>query len=200
MPTALSHAAVPLALRVGFGRGVVSGQLFAAGVAASMAPDADVIAFRLGIPYAAELGHRGFTHSLTFAVAVALVGGLSHRALRSRFVAAFSFLFAAAASHALLDALTDGGLGVALFWPFSSGRFFAPFRPIHVAPFSLTRLFSARGVVVFASELRWVWLPCAALGALLASVRRRRQCVISTSSARPVELDLARARRSGDRP
>jgi inner membrane protein len=173
MPTALSHAAVPLAFRLGFGRDAISGRLLAAGVAASMAPDADVIAFRLGIPYAADLGHRGFTHSLAFAACVGLAGGLSHRALRSRFLAAFAFLFAATASHPILDALTDGGLGVALFWPLSSERLFMPLRPIHVAPLSLKGLFSARGAAVIASELRWVWLPCSALGALLA-VRRWR--------------------------
>jgi inner membrane protein len=182
MPTALSHAAVPLALRVGFGEGAIPGRLLAAGVAASMAPDADVIAFRLGIPYAADLGHRGFTHSLAFAAGVALVGGLSHRALRSRFLPAFTFLLVATASHPFLDALTDGGLGVGLLWPFSSERFFMPLRPIHVAPLSLKALLSARGARVIASELRWVWLPCSALAAVLALQRRgarRRRCEIT---------------------
>ena len=33
-----------------------------------MVPDLDVIAFTLGIPYAHPLGHRGFLHSLLFAL------------------------------------------------------------------------------------------------------------------------------------
>ena len=77
------------------------------------------------------------------------------------------------ASHPVLDALTDGGLGVGLLWPFSSERFFMPLRPIHVAPISLKALLSARGTRVIASELRWVWLPCSALAAVLALQRRR---------------------------
>jgi len=181
MPTALSHAAVPLALRVGFGRSVISSRLLAAGIVASMAPDADVVAFRLGIPYAADLGHRGFTHSLAFAACVCLAGGLGCRALRSRFLAAFAFLLAATLSHPVLDALTDGGLGVAFFWPLSSERFFLPLRPIHVAPLSVKALLSARGAAVIASELRWVWLPSFALGALLALQRRRSEPALRAS-------------------
>jgi hypothetical protein len=38
------------------------------------------------------------------------------------------------ASHGVLDTMTDGGLGAALLWPFSLTRFFAPWRPIPVAP------------------------------------------------------------------
>ena len=173
MPTALSHPAVPLAIGLGLGSGRVSGRLLAAGAAASVLPDADVLAFRFGIPYAAEFGHRGFTHSLAFAAAVAIVGGLGHRALRTGFFTSTCFLFAATASHPLLDALTDGGLGAALLWPFSPERFFAPLRPIHVAPLSWTALLSARGVAVIASELKWVWLPCAALAAGLTWLRLR---------------------------
>jgi hypothetical protein len=47
--------------------------------ALAMAPDLDVWAFRLGIPYQAPLGHRGFTHSLAFAlVAGATAALLTH--------------------------------------------------------------------------------------------------------------------------
>ena len=37
-------------------------------------------------------------------------------------------------SHPLLDALTTGGLGVALWWPWSDVRIFAPLRLIPVSP------------------------------------------------------------------
>ncbi len=75
------------------------------------------------------------------------------------------FVFVCAASHPLLDAMTSGGLGVALAWPWSEHRFFAPWRPIRVSPFA-PQFFSARGVATLLSELRWVWLPLA--GAVVA--------------------------------
>ena len=40
-------------------------------------PDADVIAFSLDIPYSHPLGHRGFSHSLLFALIVSLLVGLA---------------------------------------------------------------------------------------------------------------------------
>jgi inner membrane protein len=82
-------------------------------------------------------------------------------------------LFAATASHGVLDALTNGGLGVAFLSPFSPTRYFAPVRMIQVAPLAAARLLSHRGTVVLASELLWVWLPCTVLGAALAFSRRR---------------------------
>lgn len=172
MPTALTHPAVPLAIGLGLGRRIVSGRLLAAGAVASLLPDADVVGFRLGIPYAAELGHRGFSHSLLLAAGCALVGAALHRPLRARALTAFSFLFVAMASHGLLDAFTNGGLGVALLWPWSDARHFAPVRPIEVAPFAISRLLSPRGATVLASELVWVWGPSAVLGLALAAARR----------------------------
>lgn len=61
-------------------------------------------------------------------------------------------------SHPLLDMLTDGGLGVALFAPFSGRRYFLPWRPVEVSPIGVG-FFSQRGLEVLASEVRWVWLP-----------------------------------------
>lgn len=67
MPPVFTHPAVPLAIGVGLGRGAVSGRLLACGVIGSVLPDLDVLAFRFGIPYAAEFGHRGVSHSLALA-------------------------------------------------------------------------------------------------------------------------------------
>lgn len=80
-------------------------------------------------------------------------------------VQAAVLVFICAASHPLLDAMTSGGLGVALAWPWSEQRFFAPWRPIRVSPFA-PQFFSARGIATLLSELRWVWLPLA--GAVVA--------------------------------
>src|SRR5262245_31157157 len=45
----------------------------------SMLPDADVIGLPLGVDYAAPWGHRGATHSLLFAVVVAMIVGIVAR-------------------------------------------------------------------------------------------------------------------------
>jgi inner membrane protein len=114
--------------------------------ALSLLPDLDVIAFRFGIPYAAPLGHRGATHSFAFA---ALVGLLAWVLFKHRRLALLAGLVVA--SHPLLDALTDGGLGVALLWPLEGARYFAPWRPLPVAPIGLGML-SPRGLFVVATE------------------------------------------------
>src|SRR5882762_5840577 len=74
MPTVLTHPALPLAVGLGLGRDIIAPRLLVAGVAASVLPDLDVLAFRLGVPYGSALGHRGLTNSLVFAVLVALLG------------------------------------------------------------------------------------------------------------------------------
>ena len=71
------------------------------------------------------------------------------------------FFFLATASHGVLDAMTDGGLGVAFFAPLSDTRYFFPWRPIVVSPIGVAEFFGPRGLRVLWSELGWVWLPSA---------------------------------------
>lgn len=160
MPSILTHAAVPLALWCASERGRVSPRLLCAGIVAAMLPDADVLAFVLRIPYADAFGHRGASHSLLFALTCALFAAVLHRPLRAGMAQAAVWIFICAASHPLLDAMTNGGLGVALAWPWQDTRYFAPWRPIQVSPIG-AGFFSARGWATLASELRWVWLPLA---------------------------------------
>ena len=173
MPTIFSHPAVPFALGIGLGKKFVSRRLLLAGVVASILPDLDVVAFSFGIPYEHEFGHRGFSHSFFFAAIVALLGACAHRSLDSSFGIDFGFLFLATASHGVLDAFTNGGLGIAFFWPWSDERYFARFQWIEVAPISVSHFLSSWGARVLLSELRWVWLSCALLGLGLAVVFRR---------------------------
>lgn len=161
MPTILSHAAVPLALWCASERGRISPRLLGAGIVAAMLPDADVLGFALQVPYDAAFGHRGATHSIAFALLCGLAGALAHRPLRAGAMQAATWLLVCALSHPLLDAMTSGGLGVALAWPWSEARWFAPWRPIRVSPIG-AGFFSARGLATLASELRWIWLPSAA--------------------------------------
>jgi inner membrane protein len=124
----------------------------AAWSALSMVPDSDVIGMALGVPYEHAWGHRGATHSLLLAAGIAAVVGLA-APLAGR-LRARTWLIATVviASHSLLDTLTDGGLGCALFWPFDLTRYFAPWQPIPVSPIGPEYL-SAQGAVVAASEL-----------------------------------------------
>lgn len=61
------------------------------------------------------------------------------------------FSIAVMASHGVLDAFTDGGLGIAFLWPFDDTRFFAFFRPIPVAPIGAAFL-GERGLGVLLAE------------------------------------------------
>ena len=171
MPSIITHAAVPLALWYAADRGRISYRLLAAGAAATIVPDLDVAAFALGIPYADALGHRGASHSLLFAGLIALLGAALHKHFRAGRSQAAAWLFVCAVSHPLLDAVTSGGLGVALLWPWNDQRFFAPWRPILVSPFA-NGFFSARGMATLLSELRWVWLPLFVGATLWKTIQR----------------------------
>lgn len=171
MPTIFTHVAVPIALGLALGRKALSPRLVAAGAFVSILPDFDTVAFKLGIAYADQFGHRGASHSLAIALAVGLLGAMVAPWLRTTRGRAFCFLAFCTASHPLLDALTSGGLGVALLWPWSHERFFAPWRPIAVSPIG-AGFFSARGVAVLWSELQWVWFPCAMLALQWAAIRK----------------------------
>jgi inner membrane protein len=171
MPTIFTHAVVPLALGLALGRSAIPPRLIAAGMFVAMAPDFDTAAFKLGIAYADQFGHRGASHSLLFALAIGLLGAVSAPWLRTTRWRALLWLTCCTASHPLLDALTNGGLGVALLWPWSHARFFAPWRPIAVSPIG-AGFFSLRGLAVLWSELKWVWLPFAALALEWVVIRK----------------------------
>ena len=146
-------------------------------VACSTLPDADVIGFRFGVPYGDLLGHRGLSHSLLFALVLGLlVALLFYRDLSprsSRFWRTAAWFAFITASHGVIDAMTDGGLGIAFFSPIDTTRYFLPLRPIEVSPIGIERFFSARGWSVLWSEIRWVWGPVLSLGLLGTMLRRR---------------------------
>ena len=120
--------------------------------ALSFLPDADVVGFAVGVRYADAWGHRGATHSLAFSLALGIVVGAAALLIRRPAVRTGVTASLVLASHPLLDTLTNGGLGCALFWPFDLTRYFAPWRPIPVSPIGLGFL-SPYGMYVAAVEL-----------------------------------------------
>jgi inner membrane protein len=177
MPSIPTHAFAALSIGSLLGPGERRRALVATGALLAVLPDADVIGFGFGISYADTFGHRGFSHSLIFAAVAAAVACwvFARRTGPDRALGPVAlFLAVAAVSHGVLDAFTDGGLGVAFFSPFSNRRYFFPWRPIAVSPISLGRFFSGRGLAVVTSELLTIWLPGAALMVAMAWARRRR--------------------------
>jgi len=154
--TALAQAATPeLRSRPRF---------WIAAVLCSILPDFDVIGSRLGVPYGDLWGHRGMTHSLIFATLAAIGFAIwLQKGAKDRLKLA-CLLLAITASHGVLDALTNGGRGVAFFSPFDRHRYFFPWRPIRVSPIGARALFSPRALEVLRSEI-WVWAP-----ALMATI------------------------------
>lgn len=178
MASAFTHAWVGSALGVAAPARLRSSKLVALLCVASVAPDLDVIAFGLGIPYESIWGHRGFTHSIPFAAAFAACVWMFRKRSRPSEPARDALylaglVFAAVASHGVLDAATDGGLGVGFWIPIDDTRHFLPWRPLPVSPIGIETFFSARGLAIIAAEMRWVWAPTAALCIAVVYVRHR---------------------------
>src|SRR5919197_708486 len=176
MPSIISHPAVPLALAAVLPPEMRSLSVVGLGIACSVVPDLDVVGFRFGVPYGHLIGHRGLSHSILFAawLSAALTWALPWgvQSMSVSYTALFGYLFLSTVSHGFLDALTNGGLGVAFFAPVHSARYFLPWRPIRVSPITLSGFFSTRGVRVLASELQWVWLPAAGVAIFLNLFQR----------------------------
>ena len=139
-------------------------------ILSTILPDADVISFHFGVPYEHPLGHRGFTHSILFAVLWALLlmvlFGKRHKLLW------FIVIFLSTLSHGLLDAITTGGRGVGFFIPFHNERFFFPWRKIQVSPIHIEDFFSDWGLAVILSEIKYIIVPCLIIFVLLRVVRK----------------------------
>jgi inner membrane protein len=187
MASAFAHAFVAVAMgKVTQDKPLSWRELFL-GAFCSVVPDLDVIGFRFGIQYGDLWGHRGFTHSLLFAAvfAAALVALWSRTTTAAGRVQLFLYLFLCTASHGLLDAMTDGGLGVAFFSPFDVTRYFFPVRPVLVSPIGVSEFFSGYGVRVLMSEAVWICLPACAAFLLLRAVRQIWSATSAASSAQP---------------
>lgn len=175
MPSLVSHAAVAVAAGVAFAPRDVPSQFWTAAVLCSILPDADVIGFSLGIPYHHFFGHRGFFHSpffgllLSFFIVSIFFRDVDLFSIRWFFY--FIFFFLLTASHGVLDAFTNGGLGIALLSPFDNTRHFFPWTPIVVSPIGFKAFFSNWGLTIIKSELQWIWLPSSIMVVLSILIR-----------------------------
>ena len=161
MASPVTHAVGAITAAIGFRVRPASLRYWWLGIACAEAPDLDAIGFWLGVPYGSLLGHRGLTHSIVFGMLLsAIVSAWAARSGDMGRTRLWWYLLVATLSHGVLDAMTDGGLGVAFLSPFDQTRYFAPFRPIPVASMSLWDLLGPHGARVLLHECLWVWIPC----------------------------------------
>ena len=146
--------------------------LFLLAIVSAILPDIDVIAFKFGIPYAHPFGHRGFTHSILFAIIWAIVLALLFGENRKRVFTIVLFL--STISHGLLDALTTGGKGIGFFIPFDNSRYFFPNRFIQVSPLGIEQFFSEWGIRVIISELKYIAIPCSIILITLFVIKKTK--------------------------
>lgn len=163
MASIFGHALASTTIGKVFFETIADKKLLWLGAASAALPDADIIAFRFGIPYSSIWGHRGFTHSIGFAVLWALLLATVFYWKKAHFKGICLYFFIATLSHPLLDMLTNGGRGCALWWPLSEERHFFPFRPIQVSSIYPSKFFGEWGLRVLASELVWIGGACSIL-------------------------------------
>ncbi|MBD0306359.1 MAG: metal-dependent hydrolase [Nitrospiraceae bacterium] len=186
MASAFSHAVVALAVGKAVTGIEMPARFWWLSIACSILPDADVLGFAFGVRYGDLLGHRGLTHSLAFALVLSVVVvqvWFSETLRGSRrwwFLTAHFFLVTA--SHGFLDAMTDGGLGIAFFAPFDETRYFLPWRPVMVSPIGIVEFFTPYGARVLLNEMIWIWVPAALL--VVAAIASRQ------TALRPPRLPL----------
>jgi inner membrane protein len=163
LPTVITHSAVAIASAKVFGPEEVPKRFWLLSIFCSVIPDADVLSFSLGIPYGHFFGHRGFFHSpffgLLLGVLLASFFFRTEKIFSKRWWIYLIYFSLLSASHGILDAFTNGGLGIALLSPFDTTRYFFPWRPILVSPIGIAGFLSKWGLMSLKSELFWIWLP-----------------------------------------
>lgn len=175
MASIFGHALLGIGLAKAFTRKATT-KILVLSALCTIIPDADVVGLFAGIPYDHPLGHRGFSHSILFALLFSLfikqafVRGVKLGSARGLLLWALFFL--AMLSHSILDAMTTGGLGVGFFVPFEQERYFFPWRPVKVSPIGIANFFSDWGLRVIRSEAVWIGIPSLAL--IIAGILRSK--------------------------
>jgi len=177
MASLFTHVAVPLVARraVGVPEGIER-RLDVALVLVSIWPDLDFATLPFEVRPGDLLGHRGLTHSIFVAIAVGLVASLLFPKSARRRVA--PLLVVVALSHPIIDALTAGDLGVALFWPITRARLSFPFALVATCPVGLDEWLGYWGLLTIANEALYIVTPLALGVAFARWPERRRRLAI----------------------
>ena len=175
MPSIISHAAAGAALSIAFAPDGAPGRYWRVAIATAVLADVDSLLYYFRVSYYPAIGHRGFFHSPFFGLVISLLLMIlffrDEALFSGRWFWYFVLFFAVWTSHGLLDAMTNGGSGVAFLSPFSSRRYFLPWTPIQVSPMRIKSFFTPWGWSVFKNELVWIWLPGLMLVLLSRAVR-----------------------------
>jgi len=163
MATTFSHPIPALAVSLVCGSKYVPPRLAVAILIASILPDIDIIGYAMGYRYPSPFAHRGFTHSLTFALALSLLALAAAPRMETKRGIAFFAVLLALLSHYFLDAM-GSRLGVPILWPFDEARHALPW-PSSISAmlnwWNPPRFFSSWWADRFVRiELLTVWMPC----------------------------------------
>ena len=180
MPTVFSHIAFPVCAAIAAGKMRIPTSMLLVGMLASIVPDFDGVAFKLGIAYGGMWGHRGYTHTLGFALVLGLLGLLLFKRWGLAPWKAYAWVALCTFSHPIADSFTNGGLAIPLYWPITETRFFSPWTPVEVSPIALKRFFSERGANVLLNEAKVIWLPLLSLALLAFAYRRKMASSVTT--------------------
>jgi len=163
LPSAITHAVVGISTGLAISKGKAPKRFWVLSMICPMLADLDVLTFKVGISYASLWGHRGLFHSLFFSALfgffIATVFFRKYEVFSKGWLVYSLYFSAVTSTHGVLDAFTNGGLGVALLSPFDDKRYFFWATPISVSPLSVKAFFGGRGPGILKNEFMWVWLP-----------------------------------------
>lgn len=114
-------------------------------------PDLDLLGGVFGVSPDGPLGHRGLTHSLVFAAAVALLIALIAWGRKARPGPIALWTFLAVGSHGIVDMLSSQGHGPMLFWPFTTETWLFAWRPVPGVA-TASEYFSLHAIPTFLTE------------------------------------------------
>ncbi|MBP1627461.1 MAG: ybcI [Holophagaceae bacterium] len=129
----------------------------------ALAPDLDWFMTFLHLSGRHVLNHRGVTHSLCAALILATMVMVLAFRKEERNPRLWLCMLACAFSHCLLDACTQGGVGVAVFVPITKVRFVCAWQPIQVGPIPLNFKLLQGFLTALWTEVVWIGIPALAL-------------------------------------
>jgi inner membrane protein len=177
MPTTITHAVIGAVSAAVLPKQAPSWRIYLAAIICSTLPDADVLAFRVGIPYDHMLGHRGLSHSIFFALVLSVIIVCclfrKFKIFSTAWWGFVYFFFLVGLSHGILDAMTNGGMGIAFLAPFDNTRLFMPIRPLPVSPIGLSTSDIPWRLRVLSQEMIYIWLPLTTIPITAKIIRQK---------------------------